>query len=102
MIINNRLGGVLNVVRGFGDFNFKNPFDDSLNQGVLNIPDITIYKRKPNQKIILGCDGLWDGIKNECLNGCLDCFIDSQNLKMITKTAALKSYDNVSAIIVEL
>ena len=102
MIINNRLGGVLNVVRGFGDFNFKNPYDESLNQGVLNIPDITIYKRKPNQKIILGCDGLWDGIKNEYPNGCLDCFIDSQNLKMITKTAASKSYDNVSAIIVEL
>lgn len=101
-IINNRLGGSINVVRGFGDFKFKNPYDEPINQGVLNIPDITVYKREPNQKIILGCDGFWDGIKDEYPNGLSHDFIDSQNLKMITKMAALKSYDNVSAILVEL
>lgn len=102
IIMNDRLGGSINVVRGFGDFNFKNPYDEPINQGVLNIPYITIYKRRPNQKIILGCDGLWDGIKDECPNGLLHDFIDGQNLKMITKMAALKSYDNVTAIVVEL
>lgn len=97
-ITNNRLGGSINVVRGFGDFIFKNPYDEPMNQGVLNIPDITIYDRKPNQKIILGCDGLWNGIKDESFNE----LIDNQNLKILTKMAALKSYDNVSIITIDL
>ena len=59
---NERINGILNVSRGFGDFEFKDmiSYNKSL-MGILSTPEIkTIPRLVGYDKIIIACDGLWD------------------------------------------
>lgn len=110
-IINDRLSGSLNVVRGFGDFDEKNMNDienENL-QGVLNIPEVLYYSKDLFTNIIIGCDGLWDCYnEHECreqiLNGtplnklAYNC-INKNNIEISNQ---LFGYDNVSIISISL
>lgn len=106
-IINERLGGSLNVIRGFGDFEFKSMsyLDDENLQGVLNVPEVLSFPKSLYKHIIIGCDGLWDCYNEE---ECRKKILNNTNLKELAKsciqdehiliTNEPKGYDNVSII----
>ena len=60
-IINDRIEGILNVSRAFGDFKYKDMENGNQDEyGIISIPEIGIMKRNQKYNIIIGCDGLWD------------------------------------------
>lgn len=61
-IKDDRINGVLNLSRGFGDFNYKDMenYDEKL-MGIISTPEIKVVGRLPGyDRIVIGCDGLWD------------------------------------------
>jgi len=110
-IINNRLGGIINVTRGFGDFEFKDMqnLDIQENQGVLNLPEVLSFSKDLFDKVIIGCDGLWDCYS---IDECKKCIVNGCSIKDLAKSCInpqhlyssnqLYGYDNVSIIIVDL
>ena len=110
-IINDRLGGIINVTRGFGDFEFKDMqnLDIQENQGVLNIPEVLSFSKNLFDKVIIGCDGLWDCYS---IDECKKCIENGYSIKDLAKSCInpqhlyssnqLYGYDNVSIIIVDL
>lgn len=110
-IINDRLRGNLNVVRGFGDFSEKNinEIEKEELQGVLNLPEILSYSKDLFTNVVIGCDGLWDCYNEyEChkrfLNGISLTELASSciNKKSFEITQQQFGYDNVSIISISL
>ena len=111
LIVNDRLNGSLNVVRGFGDFDEKNmnEIENENLQGVLNTPDILSYSRNLFTNVVIGCDGLWDCYnEHECQEQILNGIsLDELAHNCINKSDAeissqLFGYDNVSIISIKL
>ena len=83
-VLNNRVGGVLNLTRCFGDFEFKELAGDAYNSAIISEPEISITERMPNNDwIIIGCDGLWD-----CFNesDVTNFIFDSRSIFMNSKS----------------
>ena len=61
-VINERVGGVLNLTRCFGDFEFKDVINGEFeDNAIISEPEISFTERSLNNDwIIIGCDGLWD------------------------------------------
>ena len=110
-VINGRLGGIINVTRGFGDFEFKDMQNLNIeeNQGVLNTPEVLSFAKDLFDTVIIGCDGLWDCYTIE---NCKKCFSKGYSIKDVAKscinsqhfyqTNQTYGYDNVSIIVINL
>ena len=110
-IINARLGGMINVTRGFGDFEFKDMQNLYIeeNQGVLNRPEILSFSKDLFDKVIIGCDGLWDCYSVDKCKECIDIGYSIKDLakscinpRHLYSTGQLYGYDNVSIITINL
>jgi serine/threonine protein phosphatase PrpC len=67
-VMRGRVGGIIGVSRGFGDFLFKDNDDlDAWEQQITAKPDFISLERDngADEFIILGCDGIWDVISND-------------------------------------
>ena len=96
-IINNRLGGILAVSRGLGDFDLKK-------KGLICEPHITKRLIDPNLNYcVLASDGVWDVLSpNEVAKIAYNNKIEHL-AKMIVETALDRgSEDNISCIVIEL
>lgn len=110
-IIEGRIGGMINVTRGFGDFEFKDMqnLDIEEKQAVLNMPEILTFSKDLFDKVIIGCDGLWDCYS---IHKCKECVDNGYSIKDLAKSCInpqhfyssgqLYGYDNVSIIIINL
>ena len=65
-ILDNRINGLLNMSRSFGDYQFKLRRDlRQVEQAVSACPEITFMKRTKRELfIVLACDGVWDCANN--------------------------------------
>ena len=65
-ILDDRVSGLLNMSRSFGDYQFKLRRDlKQEDQAVCACPEITFMKRtKQELFIVLACDGVWDCLTN--------------------------------------
>ena len=65
-ILDNRVNGLLNMSRSFGDYQFKLRKDlRQVEQAVSACPEITFMKRTKRELfIVLACDGVWDCANN--------------------------------------
>ncbi|CAI2369844.1 unnamed protein product [Moneuplotes crassus] len=117
-IKDNRIKGVLNLSRSFGDMGYKcDPERSPKKQMVINVPDICEQKRtKDLDFLFIACDGIW-----ECMTSSEVCkFIGgkikkhkkkmatlvqalfNKNLANDVKTSRGKGTDNMTGILVAL
>lgn len=81
-----RVDGSLAVSRGFGDFSYKLRGDKApFEQRVSCEPDITIVDRRPEQKLVIACDGVWDVLNETDVRG----LIESCKARACTSPAAM-------------
>ena len=80
-----RINGLLNLSRSIGDFQFKLRKDlKQEEQAVTCNPDI-LFENKSDYDdfIVIGCDGVWECISNEGMNGFIyDKFKNSNNVNL--------------------
>ena len=88
--------GALSVSKGIGDLDTKPYFS--------HIPAIAQYKLNHNyNKIIMGCDGIWDVVKNQEAIDHINKFDLSKQAKELSRLAfKKKSYDNLTAIVINI
>ncbi len=88
--------GALSVSKGIGDLDTKPYFS--------HIPAIAQYKLNHNyNKIIMGCDGIWDVVKNQEAIDHVNTFDVSKQAKELSRLAfKKKSYDNLTAIVINI
>ncbi|KEP60667.1 UNVERIFIED_CONTAM: protein phosphatase 2C domain-containing protein [Hammondia hammondi] len=56
-----RVDGRLALSRAFGDFALKDRFDMKPNeQKIVALPDVNVFKAKPGDIILMGCDGIFE------------------------------------------
>ena len=76
---------MLNLSRSIGDFQFKLRKDlKQEEQGVTCNPDI-LYRKKSDSDdfVVIACDGVWECISNEGMNGFIyDKFKNSNNVNL--------------------
>lgn len=96
-ILNNRVNGELALSRAFGDFIYKNGFEDMKNTAVTAFPDVTITERNSKDEyLILACDGLWDVMSTENLVDRIKQI--NENFEQIRKE---ETYENMKKEIVK-
>ena len=113
--------GKLPVSRTFGDILAKDEKFGGNKMVVIALPDITEIELDENYNfIVIGCDGIFDVLKNEDLLECINVVLKEKKLKdkindedihqlcgdfasMILKSALAKgSFDNLSCIVIAL
>jgi len=98
LIFNNRLYGVLNITRSFGDFDLKE-------NGLVCIPSISRVSIDMESKyIVIASDGVWDAIKDKDLMEICKKEKKSENIakKLIEQSLYRFSKDNVTTIVIQL
>ena len=115
------LPGKLSVSRTFGDILAKDEKYGGNKTVIIALPDITEIELDDNYNfIVIGCDGIFDVLKNEELLDCINIVIKERKIKekinndeihelcgdfasMIIKSALAKgSFDNLSCIVIAL
>ena len=114
------LPGRLSVSRTFGDIRAKDEKFGGNKTAIIALPDINeIVLDNEYNFIVIGCDGIFDVLKNEELLECIQIVIKEKKIKdfknvdmhklcgefasMIIKSALAKdSYDNVSCIVIAI
>ena len=112
--------GRLSVSRTFGDIQAKDENFGGNKTAIIALPDITeIELNEEYNFIVIGCDGIFDVLKNEELLECIRIVIKEKNItnfknvnihklcgdfcSMIIKSALAKeSFDNVSCIVIAI
>lgn len=95
-ISSNRTAGILAVSRSLGDFRIP---------GVVRVPDLSCYKRHPDDyRLILGCDGVFDVMNNAMVGEtALNCEDVNKAACLIRNLAFSRgSQDNISVIVVDI
>lgn len=95
-LINKRVGGKLSVTRALGDFGF-------LRYGLSAEPDIFRYELTSEKHLIIGTDGVWDGIDDLGLRELVhqQSADEPKSLaRSIVERAVARSEDNLSLIVV--
>lgn len=99
-IISQRVSGVLNVSRAFGDHCMKSV--------VISTPDVNeIVLGDMDDFVILACDGLWDFVDEasavRLAQECFDRGFDSNEVAqaLVQEALAKKSTDNISVMVVQ-
>jgi protein phosphatase 1L len=88
-VIMDRVNGLLNISRAFGDFNIT---------GLSVIPDITVINLEKNwYRFILATDGLWDVFPNQIITSSIN-----EDVNLAEKAINSGSNDNITLIIGEL
>lgn len=110
-IVSNRVDGDLAVSRAFGDAGFKvRGTRDYKNQKVIAVPDVTEVTCKPNDIIILACDGVFEGnfssydvchFVNDQIPKCSDD-LAVVACRVCDEAVRRGSKDNISCMIVQL
>lgn len=93
-IEDDRVGGLLNISRAFGDY--------SLKPGVSCIPDIIITQKTSGMKFLLATDGLYSGFFDDSslvLDIVNELTSHSQIVKVLCKQAILNNYGDDTTII---
>ena len=114
------LPGRLSVSRTFGDILAKDEKFGGNKTAIIALPDINEMELNNEYNfIVMGCDGIFDVLKNEELLECIQIVIKEKKIKdfkdvdmhklcgdfasMIIKSALAKdSYDNVSCIVIAI
>ena len=112
--------GRLNVSRTFGDIEAKDENFGGNKTAIIALPDITEIELDENYNfIVIGCDGIFDVLKNEQLLECIQIVLKEKNItcfknvnmhelcgdfsSMIIKSALAKeSFDNISCIVIAI
>ena len=112
--------GRLSVSRTFGDIQAKNEKFGGNKTTIIALPDITEIELDDEYNfIVMGCDGIFDVLKNEELLECIEIVLKEKNINnlkdinihqlcgdfadMIIKSALAKdSFDNVSCIVIAI
>ena len=107
-----RVDGDLAVSRGLGDFRFKfNEGVEYRNQKVSIVPDLIVCPRDHDKDefIVIGCDGIWDVMKNQDCAEVVQDFMDEGERdlgflceNMLTTCLERQSKDNMTVCIVSL
>ena len=114
------LPGRLSVSRTFGDIQAKDENFGGNKTAIIALPDINEFELDDEYNfIVMGCDGIFDVLKNEELLECIEIVIKEKQIDnfknvdmhelcgdfaaMIIKSALAKdSFDNVSCIVIAL
>eukprot|EP00759_Apiculatamorpha_spiralis_P046150 PhF_6_TR42713/c0_g1_i1/m.64524/K04461/PPM1B, PP2CB; protein phosphatase 1B len=87
-VVNGRVDGKLGVSRGFGDYYFKNDALRPDAQAVSCVPQITFASREDTDAfLVLGCDGIWEVIKEADLGALLtkEVLIENKDLAAVVE-----------------
>lgn len=93
-----RIDGVISVSRALGDNEFKRGVDGKYRGCFSKIspkPDITTYTLKGGERLIIACDGVWDGLTNKDVSQ-----LDTSE-EIIRKAYSSRGYtgDNLTVIV---
>lgn len=99
-----RVMGQLALSRAFGDFQLKMKEVEQAEQPVIVDPDVTIISRSSATHIVVGSDGVYDGLENiEVAKITIsDHDITSRTYNMLRESLRAGSSDNMAAIVIAL
>jgi len=100
-----RVNGQLALSRAFGDFQLKMSQVEQHEQAVITDPDVDIFNRHDISHIVVGSDGIYDGLENnQVMDHALRSNMEHQEKAryMLLDSLANRSGDNMAAIIIDL